>query len=396
MKKLKVLFVIESLHAAGGEKSLVTLLNELDYDKLDVDLQLFVNDGEFKKYVPFQVNILPTLDYMKFLLGERSGSFSMWCSRLSFSVKSRIGNNRLHMTRARKWWISARNLIPVFDKEYDVAIAYSQCIPTFYVVEKIKASKKIGWVNCIFHIEGKERKWQQKFYEALDHIVLVSKAAQVHFERVFPLLKNKMLFIPDLISVNTISRMSKEVDFPYKDDVEVRLLTVARLDDKDKGYDISLKACKILKEKGLKFRWYALGRGKYKPTIEQFVRDNDLMDNFILLGTTPNPYPFYKHCTIYVQTSRHEGFGLSIAEARVLNRPIVTTEYDSVYNQMVPCKNGLVVPIDPEAVADAIMRLLEDKDLYDSIVNYQRQEKKDNLEELKNFYHVIGIDDEFI
>ena len=152
-----------------------------------------------------------------------------------------------------------------------------------------------------------------------------------------------------------------------------------------------MRSSKILKEKGLNFKWYALGRGKYKPTIEQFVRDNDLRDVFILLGTTPNPYPFYKYCTIYVQTSRHEGFGLSIAEARVLNRPIVTTEYDSVYNQMIPFKNGLVVPIDPEAVADAIIRLLEDKDLYDSIVNYQRQEKKDNLEELKKFYHVIGI-----
>ena len=183
MKKLKILFVIESLHAAGGEKSLVTLLNELDYDKLDVDLQLLTYDGELQKYVPSQVNMLPALDYMKFLSGDRPGSFSMWYSRLSFSVKSRIGNNRLHMTRARKWWISVRNIIPVVNKEYDVAIAYSQCIPTFYVVEKVKASKKIGWVNCIFHLEGKERKWQKKFYEALDHIVLVSKAAQAHFEK---------------------------------------------------------------------------------------------------------------------------------------------------------------------------------------------------------------------
>ena len=93
---------------------------------------------------------------------------------------------------------------------------------------------------------------------------------------------------------------------------------------------------------------------------------------------------------MYVQTSRHEGFGLSIAEARILNKPIVTTEFDAVYNQIVPGKNGLVVPLEnPVAVADAIERLLNDKKLYQSIVTYQQQEKKGNTEEIQKFYRLI-------
>ena len=49
MKK-KVLFVIESLTCAGGEKSLTTLLNLFNYEKYDVELQLFSYGGELEKW----------------------------------------------------------------------------------------------------------------------------------------------------------------------------------------------------------------------------------------------------------------------------------------------------------------------------------------------------------
>ena len=131
-------------------------------------------------------------------------------------------------------------------------------------------------------------------------------------------------------------------------------------------------------------------RGSYRKEMEDYIQANDLQNTFILLGTTPNPYPYIKECTIYVQTSRHEGYGLSIAEARILNKPVVTTEFDAVYNQMVSEKNGLVVKQDPVAVADAIERLLTSKELYQSIVAYQQQEKKGNTEEIHKFYRLIG------
>ena len=123
--------------------------------------------------------------------------------------------------------------------------------------------------------------------------------------------------------------------------------------------------------------------------MESYIAKHHLDSVFLFLGTTPNPYPYIKNCTIYVQTSRHEGYGLSIAEARILNRPLVTTEFDAVWAQMVQGENGIVVPQDPVAVADAIERLLNDKKLYDHIVSYQKQEKKGNTEEIEKFYQLI-------
>ena len=53
--KKRIIFVIESLSLGGAEKSLVTLLNLLDYSKYDVDLLLFAQGGPFQELLPEEV-----------------------------------------------------------------------------------------------------------------------------------------------------------------------------------------------------------------------------------------------------------------------------------------------------------------------------------------------------
>ena len=89
-----------------------------------------------------------------------------------------------------------------------------------------------------------------------------------------------------------------------------------------------------------------------------------------MLGVKANPYPYIKNSDIYVQTSKYEGFGLAIAEARMLNIPVVTTRFDAVYNQMIDEKNGLVVDMNADAVCDGILRLINDTELRERIVQY--------------------------
>ena len=274
-------------------------------------------------------------------------------------------------------------------KEYDVAIGYAQGIPTFYVVDKVKAKQKWGWVNVSYRPTGINYEFQERFYESLSHIVTVSNSAFDVFSEIYPQFKQKMLVIWDMLDANLIQKMAEIKKESQIDKSIPSLLTIARLNKTQKGYDIILEACKILRNRGLHFKWYAIGRGTYKEEMEHFIAENQLKETFIFLGTTSNPYPYIKDATIYVQTSRHEGYGLSIAEARILNTPVVTTEFDAVYNQMIPEKNGLVVKQDPVAVADAIQRLLTDQELYNSIVEYQKQEKKGNTEEIEKFYNLI-------
>nr|WP_249316976.1 glycosyltransferase [Bacillus sp. FJAT-50079] len=176
----------------------------------------------------------------------------------------------------------------------------------------------------------------------------------------------------------------------YEDNFEgIRILTIGRLAHQ-KGYDIAVDACKKLKSKGIKFKWYALGKGPLEDDIKAKIKENNLIDDFILLGVKANPYPYIRDANIYVQTSRFEGFGLAIAEARMLNIPVVTTRFDAVYNQMLEGKNGIVVDMDAEAVCEGILKLINDSNLRKNIIEYLQSEKKGNVEEIEKFYQLIG------
>ena len=398
MKK-RILFVIDSLGCAGAEKSLVTLLSLLDYSKFEVDLQLFHYGGEFERFLPKEVNLLPPLDYTRFLEKKlytqikdavRGKCFHYLMARLKFSLKLRLRLKRqTNITKARKYWQTVGPIILKSKQKYDYAIAYAQGVPTFYVVDKIMADKKYAWVNVGYRLAGDEKTYQYNFYSQLNNIVLVSDSAMNIFLHIYPDLREKMTVIWDMLDYGFIKKLSQNGSSFIDDFSENRIVTVARLNQYQKGYDIALEACNILKNRGIRFRWYALGKGEYREEMERYIAEHDLADYFILLGTTPNPYPYIKDATLYVQTSRHEGFGLSIAEARMLNVPVVTTEFDAVYNQMVNGKNGLVTSQNPVAVADAIERILTERDLYNSIVNYLQNEKKGNSEEIQKFYQLL-------
>lgn len=396
MKK-NLLFVIDSLDCAGAEKSLVTLLSMLDYSQYSVDLMLFAHGKVLEELVPDEVNILKSLDYTSFsnlnlpealMYSIRNFNFKLLSSRIKYSTgirKKKYSNAQ----KARIFWQSVSSVIEDNPKIYDIAISYAQGVPTFYVAEKVKAQKKFAWVNVSYRLAGKEKQFQKKFYDQYNRIVAVSDSTKEILLETFPYYSDKIDVIYDINNPDFISNMA-DIGTNYEDNFDgVRILTIGRLAHQ-KGYDIALQACKKLKEKGVKFRWYALGKGPLKEEIEEQIKQNDLTEHFILLGVKANPYPYIKNSDIYVQTSRFEGFGLAIAEARMLNVPVVTTRFDAVYNQMVDGKNGLVVDMNADAVYQGILKLINDLELKENLIKYLQSEKKGNTEEIEKFYKLIG------
>ncbi|MGG4167733.1 glycosyltransferase [Rossellomorea vietnamensis] len=395
MKK-SLLFVIDSLDCAGAEKSLVTLLSLIDYSRFTVDLMLFSHGCILEKLVPEQVNILKPLNYSTFAIKPINQSFKesiskmdfkMFTSRMKYSTAIRLKKYR-NSQKARVYWQSVSSVIENNAKTYDIAISYAQGVPTFYVAEKVNANKKLAWVNVSYRLTGKDKVFQKKYYDQYDKIVGVSESTKEIFLETFPEYRSKMEVIYDINNPQFISDMA-DIGDGYEDNFDgVRILTIGRL-ARQKGYDIALEACKKLKEKGIDFKWYVLGKGPLKKEIRQYVVTHDLTDHFILLGVKANPYPYIKKSDIYVQTSKFEGFGLAIAEARMLNVPVVTTKFDAVYNQMVQNKNGLVVNMDSESVADGIINLINNHNLRNEITEYLKLEKKGNVEEIEKFYNLV-------
>ncbi|UOR13786.1 glycosyltransferase [Halobacillus amylolyticus] len=396
MKK-SLFFAIDSLNVAGAEKSLVTLLSLLDYDRFSVDLMLFSHGNTLEELLPKEVNLLPPLSYTQFanlslkksvVTSLSNKDIKMLFTRIKYS--SRIRQKKYsNPEKARVFWQSASKVIEVNPKKYDVAISYAQGVPTFYVAERVQAKKKFAWVNVSYHLNEKEKNFHRGYYDCYRKIISVSDSTKDVFIKTFPEYSKKLEVIYDINNPELISNMA-DFEGSYKDQFDgLRILTVGRL-ARQKGYDIALDACERLKNQGIKFKWYVLGKGPMKEEIEKEIKKRNLSNHFILLGVKANPYPYIKAADLYVQTSRFEGFGLAIAEARMLNVPVVTTRFDAVYNQMIDGRNGLVVNMNGEGVFQGIVKLIDNPNLKESITEYLKSEEKGNIEELSKFYKLIS------
>lgn len=67
--------------------------------------------------------------------------------------------------------------------------------------------------------------------------------------------------------------------------------------------------------------------GFYQETLDRIVEEG-LSDNIILLLNISNPYPILNACDYFVLSSFYEGFGLVLAEADILGKPVISTDID--------------------------------------------------------------------
>ena len=389
--KPKILFGLDSLRIGGAEKSLITLLSLLDYEKYEVDLQLITRTGKFLSYVPQEVNVLPSTaweEYLALPLWKKFFHISQALTRLYTAFKLRTSKYIGREVDVFMWKTTSPH-IRTLEKEYDIAIGYGQYLPSFFVVDKVNAKRKVGYVNTLIYPPKSLLNTLQQNFKELDLIVAVSQDAKHSIVNLFPELSNRIEIIKDSISKSNIEKMAQEYAPLFPEEAKLKMVTVARLFDGAKGMDILLETALYLKRKGVNYHWIVVGDGGFRPQMDSFIREHHLEKNLILLGETPNPYPYIKHATLYVQTSRFEGYGLALAEARLLNTPIVTTAYEGWEMQMVHLKNGYVAGMSPESVGDAIIYMLEHPELREAISKYQQTEPKGNPEEFEKFRKLV-------
>ncbi len=388
-----ILFVINSLGCGGAEKSLLSLLSLLDYDKYDVTLQMIRRGGMFEELLPPEVHVRKELDYTAFCSQSiakqmLSFDFRRIAARVRTSLflrQNRRAGQPLHDAQA--YWKYSGTAFDPLPELYDVAVAWGQGTPTHFVAKKVRAKKKFAWVNADYENVGHDKDFDRRYYAAFTEIICVSNKLCLTLQKVFPEYAAKMTTIYDINNPATIFAMANQ-PCSLRNEGNLTLVTVGRLVPQ-KGYDIAAKAAWLLKKRGVRFHWYVVGGGDSAP-IEKDIVQYGIRDCFTLLGAKANPYPYMKAADIYVQTSKFEGYCLTLAEARMLNVPCVTTNFDVVYAQMIDGDNGLVVEMSAEAVVDGIIRLATDQELYQHIKGYQVQEKKGNVEEIEKFYDLLG------
>lgn len=377
----KVLFVIDSLNCGGAERSLLSLLTVLDSSKYEKHLWILHPGGVLDQLVPNDVIIENPPVYSKYQKNV------LQLSKKCFSLRLRWNQNRKQPRHnAEVYWQSCGYATQGLDQAFDIAVAYQQGVPTYIVATKIKATRKIAWINVNIKGAGYNIDYNTPFYKKMDCLVCVSEMLEsLVKEEYMPQFKDKIHCVYDIVSPDIVKGLALQSVEELNENLTNRLVltTVGRMAHQ-KNYPLAVQTARLLRQRGIDFTWFFVGDGSMLEPIRQQIRDYDLQDNVKALGLRINPYPYINACDIYVQTSLFEGFGLTIAEAKMLGKPIVSTNFDVVHNQLENGVNGIIVEMTPEAMADAICELVNNEDkrnhltqnLKDSVVNNAVSELK--------------------
>lgn len=389
-----ILFVMPSLGSGGAEKSLVNLLNLIDYEKYAVDLLLFKREGLFLSQIPKEVRLLQPTDSLQYAYKIDRGMFSsvsgvkagILRGTSTFICKCLYKEN----ARQQRWIKFYKRYLPNLEDEYDIAIGFLEGDASYYVIDKVNAKEKILWIHNDFNEIKKyeDAKIYEKYFQKADSVVSISDKCVQILKQNYPAMVNKFYCLPNLTSGSLLKKMSEEFEVSEFEKNQFNVLSIGRL-TRQKGYDFAIDAVKILKEKYSDIHWWIIGAGELEEQLKKQVKDNDLEEYITFLGLRANPYPYIRSCDLLVQPSRWEGKSVVLDEAKILAKPILATNYSTIKDQLKDKKEGLITDISPNAIAEGIIELRENPQLYNSIQCYLDKHEYGNEKEILQYYELL-------
>lgn len=257
------------------------------------------------------------------------------------------------------------------NKKFDVAINYLETQSPKFIIKSINANKYLQWIHIdiskvrdIYFIDK-----QVKFYKKLDNIICVSKVAKSSFDEKYIELRKKTVVIYNFYNVNKIKKMSEGKMLFNSNDFNI--LSVGRLVEQ-KGYERAIDVFYRLKQDGYKFKWYIIGDGILRQKLQKKIKHLNLENTVYFLGIKKNPYLYIKQCDLFFLPSLYEGFPTVTIEAKVLEKPVLSTEVSGIKEQIINGETGVIVDNNADAIYEGMKNLIDNNELREYIKNNKK------------------------
>jgi glycosyltransferase involved in cell wall biosynthesis len=341
---LKPLFIVPDLAGGGAERMTLTLIADLRRRGYDPILFMLRERGALLAEVPDGITVVAGVN----------------------------GGANLH-----------RSAIPIFlrllrcARSADVIVGAMELEPTYFafLCAKLLGKPAVGWVHIAMEqylprFSHWHRRLTEWIYPRLDRVVFCSKGAAASLDRVVRLRADRTTTILNFIDLESIRAKAREAlpVWGRKAFAKPTLLASGRLTSQ-KGFDILIRAHARSRASGIDSNLIILGEGPLREELQKLAASLDVAASVFMPGFELNPYPAMKSASVFVLSSRLEGFSVVLLEALALGIPIVATDCPSGPAELLEGgRNGLLVPPDNEAaLADAIATLLRDRQLCDSL-----------------------------
>lgn len=243
------------------------------------------------------------------------------------------------------------------------------CISTFgqefFILNQIKdGSKKI----VEFHFSFEVNRCWQKNSSFLNKIMgMLKQIRMIYYGKKFS--KIVVLTKSDLSKweryTKKVVQIYNPITFETKNNSTCenpQVIAVGRL-DYQKGFDYLIKAWKYVDEVYPNWKLSIYGGGE-KRVYENLISNFSLKNKVLLRGVSPDIISNYLDSSIFVLSSRYEGFPLVILEAMQCGLPIISFDCPTGPKELITnFENGFLVNKvgDIKSLADSIIKLIEDK-----------------------------------
>ena len=328
----RILFSAYSLNVGGIETALITLLKNLS-NKYDITLVLERKQGVFLNQLPKNINVITyEPSKMKKVLFRKMSNFF---KQLKFKLK--------------------------YKNKFDFSACFATYnFPSSFVART--ASKNCAlWVhNDYLNFYDNDIIQYRKFFKDIKifdykKIIFVSNMDKRVFVAQFPECSKKAIVCNNLIDYEDIIKKSnEEVDFDKNENITT-FINIGRHDEKQKRLSRIIEATKELNKEGYKFRVVFVGKGTSTKKYQEMSRN---IKNIEFLGPKQNPYPYLKNSDALLMSSEFEGYPVVFVEAKVLDKPIITTDVSDSKSDIAN-KYGIVVDKTEKGVYEGMKQFLK-------------------------------------
>ena len=370
MKK-KLIIVGHAMRLGGVETSLIGLLKSLDYSKFEVDLFLYLHDGEFMEFIPKEVNLLPQNKfYASLMLPIAQNTPMLILSKLMAKLYSYFyrklnqinGENFVYFTNLHQiahWFLPNLN-----DKEYDLGISF--LTPHFTIANKVKTKRKIAWIHTDYSKYALDRLNELKMWQSFDYIASIGEDSAKTFSQIFPKLAEKVILIENILPKEFVIQRSNAFEVNFEKEC-VNLCSVGRF-TYPKNFDSVPEIMRYLLDHQVRVKWYLIGYGGDEDLMKAKIKEYEVEEQVIILGKKSNPYPYIKACDIYVQPSRYEGKAVTVREAQTLAKPVVITNFSSANSQLKNGIDGVILPLETMLLAEKLKNFIEVSEIINQLI----------------------------
>ncbi|MCI9285429.1 MAG: glycosyltransferase [Muribaculaceae bacterium] len=365
--KPRVLIAMHYLEIGGAETALIGMLRAWPYDTADVDLFLYSHRGELMTHIPGGVNLLPEMK--PYTLIETPAAGVIRSGRLDIALarwKARHDARRFFLTHRPPNHDAAvgymgRYITPFLPRinpgvTYDLAISF--LAPHDIVLRKVHARRKLCWIHTDYTRVGHNAALEHPVWGAYDNIISISPDVTHSFLKVHPGLDARIVEIANMLDPVLI-RSRAEAFTPAEFAPGFNILSVGRFTDAKNFESIPSIMKRMLEDSPRKdLHWHIIGYGGGEHLIREVIMREGMERHVHIIGKRDNPYPYIKHCDLYVQPSRFEGRSVTVREAQMLGRPVVITDYPTAHSQLSDGVDGLIAPLDTPRLASSLVGVI--------------------------------------